>query len=196
MKQQIEAVREDTAKLESEITDADREKNELAEKNQRLGELQEYQLRQVEKLERKARTLAGYLPPSLAGKLDPLIQRLPPVDADPEEINVSVAQRYPTVMGIFSQIEKFNRAIQLEMDTYELENGDELQVQVLYLGLGQGYMVQVGQEQGGLAAVGNPSPDGWVWDRRDDLADKIRKVIRIFEGDGTAEFVGLPATIK
>lgn len=196
MKQQIESVREDTAKLEGEITDVDREKNELAEKNQRLGELQEYQRRQIEKLERKARTLAGYLPPSLASKLNPLIERLPPADADPEEIEVSVAQRYPTVLGIFSQIEKFNRAIQLEMDTYELETGDEVQVEVLYLGLGQGYMVQVGQEQGGLAGVGNPSADGWVWERRDDLADEIRKVIRIFEGDGTAEFVGLPATIK
>jgi DNA repair ATPase RecN len=196
MKQQIEAVREDTAKLEGEITDADREKNELAEKNQRLGELREYQRRQVERLERKARTLAGYLPPSLAAKLNPLIERLPPADADPEEIEISVAQRYPTVLAIFNQVEEFNRAIQLEMDTYELETGDEVQVEVLYLGLGQGYMVQVGQEEGGLAGVGNPSAEGWVWERRDDLADEIRKVIRIYEGEGTAEFVGLPATIK
>jgi hypothetical protein len=107
-----------------------------------------------------------------------------------------VAQRYPTVLAIFNQVEEFNRAIQLEMDTYELETGDEVQVEVLYLGLGQGYMVQVGQEEGGLAGVGNPSAEGWVWERRDDLADEIRKVIRIYEGEGTAEFVGLPATIK
>ena len=67
------------------------------------------------------------------------------------------------------------------------------QVKTLYIGLGQGYFVD---ENAQYAGIVRPSAEGWNEEIRNDLAPRIRDVVKIYEGEKLAEFVPLPVEIN
>ena len=80
-------------------------------------------------------------------------------------------------------------AIELRKDA----EGNERQVQVIYLGLGQAYFVD---QNNTIAGRGAPGSEGWMWSFNNGLASKIRKIIGIYENGLPAEFVSIPVEIK
>ena len=84
-------------------------------------------------------------------------------------------------------------AITLTVELRKDAEGKDRQVQTIYLGLGQAYFAD---EKGTIAGTGVPGANGWTWTANAALAEKIRKVIDIYENRRPAEFVPVPVSVK
>jgi hypothetical protein len=73
------------------------------------------------------------------------------------------------------------------------DQGGEVSVEVVYVGLGAAYFVN---DAGNFAGLGSPGAAGWDWTVRPELADHVREVIRIYRNERPARFVSLPVVIK
>ncbi len=196
LEDQIKRVRQDTEERRGTIQETDREKAELADKNQMLGELNDYQRRQIKTLENNMRILYQKLPDPLKQEIKGLADRLPERNATSDEIKASVSARYATVIGMLSQIDKFNRQVHHEPGmTVDVGEGEQAAVDMIYLGIGQGYYVQMGASEP-VAGHGVPGSAGWVWTRDDELAPEISRMVEIYTGEGTADYLGVPAKIE
>ncbi len=181
---------EQIAKAEATATQVDKERQKLVEENDALtvaaGAIRT-SLAQLEK-----RVLAAYksFPDPLRERIDPLYRRIP---ATPATARLSLGERMQNVIGILSEVDKFNSAITVVSEIKKADDGKEVAVRTMYLGLGAAYYVD---KSGGIAGVGAPGEDGWRWTPRNDLAAKIAKLIYIYENASAAEFVQVPVTIQ
>ena len=66
-------------------------------------------------------------------------------------------------------------------------------MKVVYFGLGAAYAVN---ESGDFALVGMPTAEGWSFSERNDLAEKIKTMVDVLNGDVDAQFVELPIDLK
>ena len=142
------------------------------------------------RLENQVRALSRQFPPPLMAVVEPSLQRFP---EDPEDTKMDVNTRMRLVLGVFNEVDKFNTTVTLGTEVQKQSNGTEVQVQTLYLGLGQAYFVN---PDGTAAGVVVPSAEGWQWTPRQELAGAIRQAIGVYENALPAGFVGLPVQIK
>lgn len=140
--------------------------------------------------EARIRQLSSQLPVPLRQRLDPLYARLP---AEGRTVTIDLTNRLATVIGIFTEIEKFNRAITLATDVQELPDGTRIQVKKIYLGLAAAYAADEAATHGW---IGRPSAAGWIWESRPESARDIARAIGIYERRITPPaYVPLPARI-
>lgn len=140
--------------------------------------------------ETSIRTLRPQLPKPLQDRLSPLYARLP---EETGRTTIDLSNRLSTVVAIFTEIEKFNRALHLDSDTQALPSGSRAQVKVLYIGLALAYAVD---DTGLIAWTGRPGPQGWQWESSDDAASAIARTIGMYERTITPPaYVALPAQI-
>jgi hypothetical protein len=147
------------------------------------------------------KTLASYeaemvawvptLPELLQEELSPLIRRLP---AEGESANAGIGRRLQSVVGILSQIDKFNSSV-----TYrkELRGGagetSAKETDTLYFGLA--YAVYSDAE-GTSAGYGKPGPSGWVWEAAPEAALDIKELIAVYKNETPAKYISIPISIN
>lgn len=180
---QMSKVSTNNVQVEKERTTAQTKLTELDAAIEKVQSL-------VAGLEKRVQELAPSFPSPLADKLASSLKRIP---ADPANTRMSALERMQNVVGILNEVDKFNAAVTVIGEVQKNPAGAEVQVETLYLGLAQAYFVD---KAGDYAGVGVPSPTGWQWTPKNELAGKIQKSIAMYKNATPADFVSLPVQIK
>lgn len=142
-------------------------------------------------MERQALKLLARFPEPLKDRTTGVSTRIP---LEKEDLRGrSAAERMQNVVAMLNEADRFNSAITLTVELRKDAEGKDRQVQTIYLGLGQAYFAD---EKGTIAGTGVPGANGWTWTANAALAEKIRKVIDIYENRRPAEFVPVPVSVK
>jgi hypothetical protein len=187
---EVGVLTERIAQTQSAITESDQERATLTHRLDALkntsGELDSA----VAALEERIRTLLTKLPDPLAAKLLPLVERMPVGEA---VSRISTAERFQNVLGILNELNRANSEITVSYEVRKLDDGSSTEVQVIYIGLAQGYYLS----PRGDAGVGRPGADGgWVWTADTSIADEILLAIEVIQGKHPPTFVPLPLSIQ
>jgi predicted nucleic acid-binding Zn-ribbon protein len=187
---EIAQLREKIQQAGASVTDADKKRAELISQNDALKQASASLTDAIAGLEGKIHTLLKTLPEPLRDRIKPLTQRIP---TNPAETKQSLSERYQNVIGTLNEINKFNRDITVVSEVRSLPGGATMEVQALYIGLGQAYYVS---PKGDLAGTGHPTADGWKWEAANDLAPRIAHAIAILKNEKVAAYISLPVSIQ
>lgn len=188
---EIETLDQKIATLEESASQSDKIKSDLSAQIEAVKSNALVFKAAVPAFETKIKSIIPRLPDTLKQEIAPLIQRLP---KDPAASKLPASQRLQTIVGIMTQIEKFNSAPTLNSEIQELPGGASAEVKTLYLGLGIAYFTDANQEYSGY---GLPSSEGWEWTKVEgEGALRIAQAIAIYENTREPAFVSLPVQIK
>lgn len=180
---QMTRVGTNTVQVELERSQAARAQDENQAALARIREL-------VGPLEARLRALAPVFPPPLTERLQPLLDRMP---SDPAITRLSPTERLQNVVTLLNEADKFNGAVTIGPEVKKAPDGAEVQVQVMYLGLGQAFFVD---KAGEYAGVGVPTRNGWEWSVQNDLAPRLERSLSMYQNAIPAEFIALPMQLK
>lgn len=183
LEEREQALKTDTAKLEEELKKLETEEQNLTAAAKLVAD-------RLPALEAELRELNRSFPASLQSTLESLIKRLPEADT---KTAAGAAERMQVVVGLLSQVDKFNGQLSVAPEIRTNAAGEKIQVTVLYLGLAQAWFVS---PDGKFAGHGKPDAGGWVWTEDDSLAPLVKRAIAINENTEVAAYVGLPASFK
>jgi hypothetical protein len=187
---ELASVTEQMGRLSTNSSVADKERVQAeTELAQHTAALEQAKTLVVE-LEKEVRALLPLFPPPLAAVGQPLVSRLP---ADSANTKAGVIERFQTVVSLLNEVDKFNNAVTVANDKQANAGGQQVSVDVIYLGLGIAYFVD---STGDVAGIGSPSAAGWQWKLQPEIAPKVRDAIAIYRSQKAATFLGLPATIQ
>jgi hypothetical protein len=187
---ELQRLDEQLSGTETRNTQAEREQAELEERKEELMRAMNTLASSVAEMEGALRKLSREFPPALVNRIEPLIARLP---ENSQDTRLSAIERMQTVIGLLNEVEKFNEAVTLETEVKADPDGREVQVQTLYLGLGQAFFVDASGE---FAGIGLSGGTGWEWQTRSELSPRIRELIAVYENRQPADFVSLPLTVR
>ncbi len=198
IKQSIGLLKKEIALLDKEIsqtndidTEADLEKQRVNLSLEDLKKSNKVVSDALWNMERKVLGLISRFPEPLKDRTTAVRTRIPLKIEDLR--NNSAAERMQNIVAILNEADRFNSAITMAIELRKDAEGNERQVQVIYLGLGQAYFVD---QNNTIAGRGAPGTEGWMWSFNNGLASKIRKIIGIYENGLPAEFVSIPVEIK
>lgn len=141
-------------------------------------------------LEVQARQVLPLLPPPLLATVKPLTDRLP---ADSADTKAGAGERLQTVVALLNEIDKFNNAVTVAPEKQPNAKGEMVAVDTLYLGLSGAWFVDAAGE---VAGTGRPSPQGWQWTPRPEIAAQVRDAVAVYRSQKPAAFVALPASVQ
>jgi FtsZ-binding cell division protein ZapB len=190
VQREITSLREKISQAEQSISEADKKRAELMEENDKLKSASETLKSIISELEARTIELDKRLPDPLRDRIKLLSRLLP---EDPNKTKLSLTQRFPNVIGILNEVNKFNREITPFSEVRKLADGSSAEVTVLYVGLGQAYYVGA---DGTAAGIGRPSEDGWRWEAANDAAGRINNAVAIMKNEKVAGFIPLPVEVK
>ena len=190
VRREIEALREKTAAAQADIGEADEKLAGMKAGNEELKAATAGMAGAVADLEARVQTLLRRAPALLAERVKPLSQRIPQTPADTA---MTLSERFQNVVGILNEMNKFSREVTEASEVRDLPDGSNAEVSVLYLGLGQAYYCN---QKSGIAGVGRPGEDGWVWEARNDLTEAVAEAIAIFRNEKPAVYIGLPVEVQ
>lgn len=197
LNQSIEMFRKELERIDAEIAEAseanrqaEKEQHQLLEENEALTRAFDQLAARLAELEKRLLGLHRLLPSPIAEKVEPFIRQIP---SDPAKTKRSISQRMQSIIGVLNEVEKFNGSISVFSEIRQNKNGKEIQVQTLYVGLGQAYFVD---RSGDYAGVGIPSSDGWQWEDRSEWSATIRRAIEIYETTRPAAFIEVPLKVN
>lgn len=173
-----------------DVSAAEAVRSELNAEGERLGVIEKQTEDAIAAAEKAIRALFPKLPPPLQKEINPLYVQIP---ENPAETKLSIAQRIQFVVGLLTQIQKFNTSVTVVEDFLEFEAGNQVQIDAIYFGLGTAYYVDKGTQHAGYAVLG---ASGWDWQEEPSLAPLVRQVIEIYGSPGKAAFVELPVEIQ
>ena len=198
IKQSIGLLKKEIALLDKEIaqtndidTEADLEKKRVSLSLEDLKKSNKVVGDALWNMERKVLGIISRFPEPLKDRTTAVRTRIPLKIEDLR--NNSAAERMQNIIAILNEADRFNSAITMAVELRKYADGNERQVQVIYLGLGQAYFVD---QNNTIAGRGVPGSEGWIWSFNNGLAPKIRKIIGIYENGLPAEFVSIPVEIK
>ncbi len=110
-----------------------------------------------------------------------------------EEAQGGLTKRLNNVLNLLTESEKWQQTVHLRDELHESKDGRKFNMKVVYFGLGAAYAVN---ESGDFALVGMPTAEGWSFSERNDLAEKIKTMVDVLNGDVDAQFVELPIDLK
>lgn len=183
LKASIEAAAKNAAETQAKLEELREEDNALKEAAAGLAGI-------VGGLEQRTKDLIPRLPAPISETIRPLSQALP---ENPKESKASLTERFPRLLGVLNQINKFHRDIHPVPERVALESGDFAEVTALYLGLGQAFYATA---DGLHAGVGVPLADGWEWQHADHAATEIARAIDIYRKTTEAGFSRVPLTLQ
>jgi hypothetical protein len=137
------------------------------------------------------------LPEPLVERVEPLSQRLPKTAEEAAASKLSLSERYMNVIGVLNDIAKWNREVTVATEVRTMTDGSQVQVAVIYVGLGQAWYAG-GEGKDGkptVAGTGTSTATGWTWKPANELAADIDKVIAIYKNEQLATLVRLPVQI-
>lgn len=189
VREQIDNYRASIAESEEKIADTGGRMAKLEAENASLKTVAEAIADRLVGLEARTRELLPRLPRPLEERLRPVSQSLPKAG---EETELTITQRFTTVVTILNAVNKFHREVTVSNENRELADGSTASVAVLYAGLGAAYYVS----PNGDAGVGASSPDGWVWTAADEIAADVTAAIEVLNNERPADFVRLPLEVR
>lgn len=197
LERRIELLESEIRGLETKVSEsrgtlgeADRRRYEIVSEGESLRVATAALADRVGRLEEKVRTLLSRSPEPLRDRVAPLSQRLP---AAGTPTTISLGERFQNVIGVLNEVNKFQRDVTVASEIRALSDGSRVEVQALYLGLGQGYYVTI---DGSAAGVGAPSDEGWSWTQANELAPSVRQAISILQNESVPAYVPLPVTLR
>lgn len=141
-------------------------------------------------MEAKLIKLVPQLPAPLQEIIRPSLNKIP---ADPAATKMSAAERMQVVVGILGEMDKFNNAVSIFNEKRKNAAGEEVAVEVVYVGLGAAYFVN---EANNFSGVGSAGAQSWEWTTQPEIAADVRKVIQVYRNEHPARFVALPVTVR
>lgn len=184
------------ASLKKQITEADKAKGEAETLRAELVQERNANLENAKQVatfliryETSLRDLIKRLPPPLKKDLEPLLQRIP---QDPTDTALGIAERMQTVVGIVSQIQRFDALPTVRSEMMPAAEGSKQEVRTLHLGLGASYYAAA---DGSTAGYGELTDAGWEWRAKPELAAAVLKAIKSAERTGDATFANLPVKL-
>ncbi len=190
LRRDIEYWREKTAQAQQEMLTTEQEMEALRERREELLRAVSGVTETISRLETELRALLARAPAPLRERVKLLSQRLP---EDPAQSRMSLGERAQNVAGILNEMDKFAREITISSEVRELPDGTAAEVSVLYFGFGQAWYCNVGR---GIAGVGRPGSEGWVWEARNEIAGDVAAAIAMFRNERPAAYVPLPASVR
>lgn len=190
VRREIVALQKRIAEAEASIAAADKKRLELVAENDKQKATAAKLEEQVVALEQRVLQLLKHVPEPLRERVKPLSQLIPQKG---ETSRSQVDQRYMAVIGVLSEIHKWNREITVTSEVRALPDGSSVEVAVLYVGIGQAYYAGGNGKVGG---TGVSTADGWAWRPANELAPAIAKAIAVFKNEQPAAFVQLPAQVQ
>lgn len=131
------------------------------------------------------------LPELLQEELSPLIRRLP---IEGESTNAGIGRRLQSVVGILSQVDKFNSSVTYRKELRDSEDSSATkETDTLYFGLA--YAVY-SDAAGTSAGYGKPGPTGWVWESAPEAALDIMELIAVYKNETPAKYISIPISIN
>ncbi len=198
IRQSIDLLKKEIGLLEKEIaaakqvdSESDAEKQRISLSLEDLKKSNQVVDKALWAMERQALALMARFPEPLKDRTTGVRTRIPLEEKDLQ--GRSAAERMQNVVAMLNEADRFNSAITLTVELRKDAEGKDRQVQTIYLGLGQAYFADA---NGTIAGTGIPGTDGWAWEAKPELAEKIRRVIDIYENRRPAEFVPVPVSIK
>jgi len=190
VRRETEALKQTTEEVTSSIGEADQK---LAESTAKIDELKTATAglhERIGHLEADVLALLKRVPTPIAERVKPLSQRMPKPDI---EIKMGLAERFQNVIGILNELNKFSREITITSEVREQPDGAKAEVTVIYIGLAGAYYANA---VSGLAGIGRPGPEGWVWESRNGLAQAVSDAIAIQRNERPAAYVVLPGALQ
>ncbi len=190
VQRETENLKVSTAQVTGSIGEADQK---LAESTAKIDELKAATAglsQEIVQLEQRTLALLAQMPTPIAERVKPLSQRIPRPGTD---IRMGVSERFQNVIGILNEVNKFSREITVTSEVRDQPDGGKAEVSVIYLGLARAYYCNASS---GLAGMGRPGPEGWVWEPRNDLAQTVADTIAIYRNEKPAGYVLLPGGVQ
>jgi len=191
-RQELESLETQIAESETKTTEADKQRASLLEEDDALKTVSKSVAERLVGFENQIREMVARFPEPLRQQIDQLYSRLP---ADSEDTNLEVTVRMQNIVGILTQIDKFNNAVEINDVSRSFDDVEErVFVDVVYLGLAVGYYADEGGKHAGITY---PTDEGWVWEARNELAPDILDLIDIYKKSAAdARFIPLPVKIR
>ncbi|MBI1335802.1 MAG: DUF3450 family protein [Phycisphaera sp.] len=190
VKRDIEGLCEKIKETQSNITEADTQRQKLIDENEKLKAAADSLTGTIATLEKRTLKMLTRLPDAVREKVRVLSQSIP---TNPDETTLSLSLRFQNVVGVLNALNKLDREITVTSEVRTLADGSVVEVTALYVGLGQGYYVSGNNQHAG---VGTATDEGWKWTPADDAADRIAKAIAIFKNEQVATYVNLPVELN
>lgn len=189
VRSETESLKEATIQIANNIGEADQKLAESASKVDELKAATAGLGDDIGRLEKGVLALLARAPTPIAERVKPLSQRIPKPDAD---TRMGLSERFQNVIGILNEMNKFSREITVTSEVRDQPDGGKAEVTVVYLGLARAYYCNAAS---GLAGIGRPGPEGWVWEPRDELAQTVADTIAIYRNEKPAGYVLLPGGV-
>jgi septal ring factor EnvC (AmiA/AmiB activator) len=186
---ELKSVEEQMSKVSTNNTQVTKEMAEATALQKVSNETLDVSRNFATELEAKVKQFAPKLPVPLQDILKPHLARLP---ADPANTKMLAAERVQVLVGVLSELDKFNNAVNLFNEKRKNPKGEEVAVQTIYIGLGAAYFVN---EAGDFAGSGSSSANAWEWSVKPEIATAVQEVVKIYRSERTARFVTLPASV-
>lgn len=186
---EIENLQAAIERQEEEQTDAEETRIELTRQEDALKEASAVVTNAMVDLELEVLDIVKYLPETLQDKLTVVTQRIPKTPRERDAASLSA--RVMNVIGVLSEIEKFNSQLTVVNEIREIE-GERVRVDTLYVGLAVAYYVD-GTES--IAGYMRPAKGEWQKFEDKSLAPAIADAVAMQKREATVRFVNLPITI-
>ena len=176
-------------KQKREIEKVDSEVKELSVEKSHQNE----KLASIEKTltiyEKRLSTIFPQLPNFLQKKLKVSLNKL-------EQGKKPVAERLRLIVALLEEIELFDKSIHIGHVVLTCPDGNERQMEVLYLGLGAAFTVTDSSIKTSFAAKGKLDKGGWKWDWDEKIGPEVQKAIAIYKKEKNAQLVKLPLGVS
>lgn len=190
LRAESETLKAQLEQAKSATTQSEERRGELLEDKAQLEQVAVTLKGKIDQYESAIREMQPVFPAPLMERIRPLLQRVP---QSGRPTTLSLGQRMQNVVGILSEIDKFNGSVNLFTEVQELPDGRSAEVQVLYFGLGAAFFADA---SGNYAGVLVPGDTGWAPSIRPDLADSINAAIDQHQRLDQAAFLQLPFEVK
>lgn len=189
LEREIENLKETIDKQEAEASDAEKARVTLTAEEDALKQASSVVKAAIKELEETTVDIVRYLPLTLQKKVAILTGRIPKTRQAEDATSLSV--RVMNVIGILTEIEKFNSMISVDQEVQDI-NGTNIKVDTIYIGLAVAYYVDGTKTEAGYMI---PAKDGWKKVQDNSLADSVAAAVAMQKREQTASFVNLPITV-
>lgn len=181
------------------VSDVDQRRADLLQKQETLEQEQASMTEQLKKTHLRIRSLMPRLPPPLQTEWQTQIDFV-------AEDAASNSEKLERMLTLFKMAEEFDSRIALHRGELNIDGEGQnsllVQVNQIYLGVGQGWYVS---DDGKLYGYGRATPQGWKWWHGEAASAEIGKplhaaqiteVYGMLQNPTAADFVSLPVKIN
>jgi hypothetical protein len=149
--------------------------------------------KRVDQSEKYLTALRPKLPPLLQKKIETQLPTAPNTKAsETKQPGSTLVRRLQKLIGTWNEIHQFQNKITVTKQVIALVDSSEVEADVLYLGLAQGYFVTPDDQRAGIGKVDSSN---WVWTEIPELGPEIRTALVTMNLPDPRNPATLPATL-